>query len=102
MSVGSAAYMQIQWIDMVYNATKGNEDKRGLDGQMLEGDVGQKKGLARRDDGEDECKVVCSIDDVDKAGKTKVLWKSAASKMTEMGYWTGTVVIGLTIMMLCV
>jgi beta-glucanase (GH16 family) len=102
MSVDGAAYMQIQWIDMAYNATKENEDKRGLDGQVLEGDVGQMSTLARRDGDEDGCKVVCSIDNVDKAGEIKVLWKSAASHLTEMGYWTGTVVIGVTIMMLCV
>ncbi|KIL84222.1 hypothetical protein FAVG1_12458 [Fusarium avenaceum] len=102
MSVGGAAYMQIQWIDMVYNTTKENEDKRSLNGQVLEGDVGQTNKLARRDDDEDGCKVVCSIDDVGKAGETKVLWKSAASQITEMGYWTGTVVIGFAIMMSCV
>ncbi|KAM0292622.1 hypothetical protein ACHAO9_002937 [Fusarium lateritium] len=102
MSVDGAAYMQIQWVDMVYNATKENEDKRGLDGQVLEGAVGQRSALVRRDDDEDGCKVVCSIDDVDKAGETKMLWKSAATRMTEIGYWTGTVVIGFTIMMVCV
>ncbi|KAF4999415.1 hypothetical protein FGRMN_2437 [Fusarium graminum] len=100
MSVNDAAYMQIQWIDIVYNTTKENEGKRSLDGQILQKGVCEKSALTRREDGEDECKVVCDIDDVDNAGDIKVLWRSAAAYTTEVRCWTKTLIIGLAIMML--
>ncbi|KAF4343023.1 xyloglucan endo-transglycosylase [Fusarium beomiforme] len=95
MSLDGAAYMQIQWIDMVYNVTRSNEDKRSL---RLEGDAAQKNALMRREDSEDGCKVVCSIDETDKAGETKILWKSTASHMLSIGYWTTTFVLGLILL----
>ncbi|KAF9767461.1 hypothetical protein IL306_015350 [Fusarium sp. DS 682] len=97
MSLNGAAYMQIQWIDMMYNVTKESKDKRSL---MLEDDAGQKDALIRREESEDGCKVVCSIDEADKAGETKVLWKSAASHMLCMGHWTKSFVFGL-ILLVC-
>ncbi|KAJ4268772.1 hypothetical protein NW762_002840 [Fusarium torreyae] len=100
MSLNGAAYMQIQWIDMVYNVTKENNDsKRSLDNQILKRDDVQESALVRRED-EDGCKVVCSIDEVDEAGESKVLWKSAASRMTGLcGVWTTVIVMGITIIM---
>ncbi|KAH7171928.1 concanavalin A-like lectin/glucanase domain-containing protein [Fusarium sp. MPI-SDFR-AT-0072] len=88
MSLNGAAYMQIQWIDMVYNVTKDNEEKRSFDSRRLESDVEQDGRLVRRDDSKGACKVVCSIDEADKAGETKILSKSAASHMLDMRYWT--------------
>ncbi|KAM5366710.1 hypothetical protein ACJZ2D_010386 [Fusarium nematophilum] len=105
MSLTGAAYMQIQWIEMVYNSTSEGEDRRGLGGTSLGRDVVQRSTLARRED--DGCRVVCSIDEADEVGKAKVLWKSAAPRVTmdflgayarsqsgQMGYkshaWKGT------------
>ncbi|KAL3588510.1 hypothetical protein FPOAC2_10667 [Fusarium poae] len=98
MSLGDSAYMQIQWIDMVYNATKDN-DKRSLDNGILRRSVGSQSSLIHREDSVDECKVVCSIDKVDKAGEAKVLWKSAASHMLVMEHWV-KVVVGYVILMM--
>jgi hypothetical protein len=98
MSLNGAAYMQIQWIDMVYNVTKDNEEKRGLDGRTLESDATQDGGLVRRDDSKEGCKVVCSIDEADKAGQTRIHWKSAASHMLDMRYWTRTIVFGIMLL----
>lgn len=93
MSLNGAAYMQIQWIDMVYNVTKDNEEKRSFDGRGLEADAGQHGGLVRRDDSKGACKVVCSIDEADEAGETKILSKSTASHMLDMRYWTRKMVV---------
>ncbi|EKJ78121.1 hypothetical protein NXS19_011606 [Fusarium pseudograminearum] len=99
MSLGDAAYMQIQWIDMVYNTTKDSEDKRSLDVDMLKRSNGRESSLFRRGDNDDGCRVVCSIDDVDKAGEAKVLSKSAASHLLVMEHWTKAVVVGCVILM---
>ncbi|GKU01307.1 xylanase 3 [Fusarium langsethiae] len=99
MSLGDSAYMQIQWIDMVYNTTKDNKDKRSLDSQMLERRVREESSLFRREDDDHGCKVVCSIDDVDKAGEAKVLEESAACHMLIMERWTKAVVIGCAVLM---
>ncbi|KAJ4141548.1 hypothetical protein NW768_000761 [Fusarium equiseti] len=98
MSLGGAAYMQIQWIEMVYNVTKDNKGKRSLDGEIMERDVGQRGSVFRREDNDDGCRVVCSIDDVDKAGETKVLWKSAASHILHTGCWTSATVVVMVMM----
>ncbi|KAL4726330.1 hypothetical protein ACLX1H_007010 [Fusarium chlamydosporum] len=45
MSLGDAAYMQVQWIDMVYNVTKDNEDKRSLATEVLESSARQDSSL---------------------------------------------------------
>ncbi|RGP67772.1 hypothetical protein FLONG3_8391 [Fusarium longipes] len=99
MSLGDAAYMQIQWIDMVYNTTQ-NKDKRSLDGDILERSAGKENTLFRREDSDDVCQVVCSIDDLDKAGEVKVLSKSAASLVMAMGHWTKAVAVGCLIMII--
>ncbi|KAM0436727.1 hypothetical protein ACHAPT_002438 [Fusarium lateritium] len=99
MSPNGAAYMQIQWIEMVYNGTGEGAGKRSLEGDHP---VTDPRGmLARRGVDEDGCKAVCSIDETDEAGKTKVLWKSAASCVTASiprGWTTGLVVMGIMIM----
>lgn len=98
MSLNGAAYMQIQWIDMVYNVTKDNEEKRSLDGRVLGRDAEQDGELVRRDDSKGACKVVCSIDEADEAGETKILSKSAASHMLDMRYWTRTIASGIMLL----
>ncbi|KAG8357578.1 hypothetical protein FVEN_g4764 [Fusarium venenatum] len=99
MSLGDSAYMQIQWIDMVYNATKDN-DKRSLHNGMLRRSIERESCLLRREDNDDGCKVVCSIDDVDKTGEAKVLWKSAASHTLVMEHWLKVVVGYVTLMVI--
>ncbi|KAF4425237.1 xyloglucan endo-transglycosylase [Fusarium acutatum] len=86
------------WIDMVYNVTKDNEEKRSFDGRGLESDAEQYGGLVRRDDSKGACKVVCSIDESGEAGETKILSKSAASHMLDMQYWTRTFVFGIILL----
>ena len=98
MSLGDAAYMQIKWIEMVYNVTKDNEDKRSLDREMLERNVGRRGSLLRREESDERCKVVCSIDDVDKVGESKVLWKSSAPHMLDAGRWTIVAVVVMAVM----
>lgn len=72
MSVYDEAYLQIQWIEMVYNTT---DDDRGE--------------RRRRDEDDDGCSFVCSIDKTDEAGAITVLWDSASGKleMRWLGSW---------------
>ncbi|KAI1363683.1 glycoside hydrolase family 16 protein [Xylaria arbuscula] len=75
MSVWGEAYLQIQWIDMVYNST-GDEkttDKRdnGATGFLWN---------AKRD--EEGCQNVCSIDETPTTG-TPVLLQGAASRVSD-------------------
>ncbi|KAI8626931.1 glycoside hydrolase family 16 protein [Xylariaceae sp. FL1651] len=79
MTVGSSAYLQIQWIDIVYNST-GNDkttDKRSNDDSWS-------LPAEKRDGG--ACRNVCSIDDTTKTG-TPVLLQSSASRIY---YHTGS------------
>lgn len=81
MSVGSEAYMQIQWIEIVYNQT----------GDAKTTDPDRKRGVStawslpkiKRDDDEEEegCQNICSIDDTSKVG-TPVLLQGAASRIS--------------------
>ncbi|KAF2972803.1 hypothetical protein GQX73_g815 [Xylaria multiplex] len=74
MTVGDAAYLQIQWIEIVYNST-GNEkttDKRN-------DDMARAPLNAKRDEG---CQNVCSIDDTPTTG-TPVLLQGAASRISD-------------------
>lgn len=79
MSVGDEAYLQIQWIEMVFNATEevweGSNQGRGSK-------VGLED-LARRD-GDGGCNVVCSIDERDEVGTAKMLWNSTSMATTMM------------------
>jgi hypothetical protein len=68
MSVGDAAFMQIQWLDMVYNSTAQGTTKKGL--AVLDG---------RADVGAEGCKAVCSVDDTSKTGTPVMLWTSGAA-----------------------
>lgn len=70
MSIGDEAYLQIQWIELVYNTTTGNETS---DDSQAAG----KRGLFRR---EDKCQVVCSVDETDTVG-TPVLLADGAPAM---------------------
>lgn len=55
MALNDEAYMQIQWIDMVFNKTESGDEKRDV--------------LGRRD-GEAACGLVCSVDEAAEVGET--------------------------------
>lgn len=63
MSVGDEAYFQIQWIELVYNTTTGDETSDNS--KVVEG-----RGLHRR---EDKCRNVCSVDETDTVGTPVLL-----------------------------
>ncbi|KAH7162322.1 putative xylanase 3 [Dactylonectria estremocensis] len=92
MSTGGAAYLQIQWLEMVYNASdSGSEDERKRNAHpRRRDDVGPHGKLVRRDgsgSGSDDtaCKVVCSIDEAADAGASTILWSSTASRLLADG-----------------
>lgn len=95
MSLHGAAYMHIQWLEMVYNAsdtTSGDKRKRSADQRPSRRDVGPGGKLVRRkSDSDAACKVVCSIDEADKAGTSKMLWNSTASRVFTDGSMVGGV-----------
>ncbi|KAH8203024.1 hypothetical protein TruAng_002858 [Truncatella angustata] len=62
MSVGDEAYLQIQWIELVYNSTAGE--------QTSDDSNGRKRGLLKR---ENACKKVCSIDETHTLGTPVLL-----------------------------
>lgn len=72
MPVYDEAYLQIQWIEMVFNRTgDGGERKRAV----LDTEA---QGLGRRDSSDSGCNVVCSIDEVNAVGEEEVLWEGMA------------------------
>lgn len=74
MPLYDEAFLQIQWIQLVFNRT---DDGGGGDRRRAVTSVGG--GLGRRDDSEGGCSVVCSVDDVDSPGDISVLWEGKAS-----------------------
>lgn len=68
MSVGSAAYLEIQWIDMVFN-TSGP-----IDGYTL--DTNEKRNLAQRSS---NCKKVCIIDGIKRIGHPVMVSKASTT-----------------------
>ncbi|KAI2642522.1 glycoside hydrolase family 16 protein [Xylaria nigripes] len=71
MSVGTEAYLQIQWIEVVYNSTEHkNSHKRDEDSIWP---------LSKRSKG--HCKNICSIDDSPTTGMPVLLYSGASSIM---------------------
>ena len=75
MPVYDEAYLQIQWIEMVYNTTRGADDEDEDDGKK------RTRRVKREDDDDEQCSVVCSIDG-DQAGVPTLMWESAGSRST--------------------
>ncbi|RWA14255.1 hypothetical protein EKO27_g879 [Xylaria grammica] len=75
MTIGSEAYLQIQWIEIVYNSTGDAKttDKRNEDTALSLSN-------AKRDG--EGCQNICSIDDTPTTG-TPVLLQGAASKISD-------------------
>ncbi|KAL2259949.1 hypothetical protein VTK26DRAFT_6196 [Humicola hyalothermophila] len=68
MSAGDAAYLQVQWLEIVFNST---EPRDGGDG-----------------DGDRVCHAVCSIDRTTQLGTPVMLWDNAASgRMWDLVGW---------------
>jgi beta-glucanase (GH16 family) len=73
MSLHDAAYMQIQWIEMVFNTT--DED----DGKKQSRRSANSMGRMMRRDGDSGCGVVCSIEETSETGKATVFEESSAA-----------------------
>ncbi|KAI1644817.1 glycoside hydrolase family 16 protein [Daldinia loculata] len=69
MSVGKEAYLQIQWIELVYNTTGSSTSKRD----------------------DQSCFNICSIDETEKIGAPVLLQGSASSILGQMGSFAGMV-----------
>ncbi|KAK3943020.1 concanavalin A-like lectin/glucanase domain-containing protein [Diplogelasinospora grovesii] len=82
MSVGDAAYMQIQWFEIVYNSTdaKSKRDDNGPYGRLP-------LTMTRRDASTGQCRAVCSIDETSDQGQPVMLWASGAQPRNVAGGW---------------
>ncbi|KAK8007663.1 hypothetical protein PG989_001653 [Apiospora arundinis] len=75
MTRGEAAYMQIQWIELLYNQTgDATTTSNGNVRHQLEN-----KQLAKRKNKKDQCKNVCSVDESHKIGTAVLVASDAAS-----------------------
>lgn len=84
MPVYDEAYLQIQWIEMVYNTTRGADDDGDDNDDDGDGDGKKRARRAKRDDDDDndeQCSVVCSIDG-GQAGVPTLMWESTGSRST--------------------
>ena len=96
MSVNSAAYLQIQWFEVVYNSTEavehGNKKKtRGLlEVDAEDGGHGFER-LGERADSSSQgiCKAICSVDETPTQGQPVMLWGSGARRLMEHAGLTG-------------
>lgn len=81
MPVYDEAYLQIQWMEMVYNTTS----------------------HAKRPQDRDECHVVCSIDETDKIGTASMLWESKATLVRATDgsstRWAWGLAVGMTLIL---
>ncbi|KAJ4016204.1 hypothetical protein NW752_003327 [Fusarium irregulare] len=79
MTTGEEAYMEMQWLQMLYNVSDGSASKHKREVQ----DAGPRGRFLRekRDGQENVCKMVCSIDEEPGAGVVTWMWgnNSAAS-----------------------
>ncbi|OTA61920.1 concanavalin A-like lectin/glucanase [Hypoxylon sp. EC38] len=96
MSVGSAAYFNIQWMELVYNTTgppipETSKNKRSTTDTLSN----LKKVFEKRDDG--SCLNICSIDETQKTG-TPVLIQNSASKMMGQTGFLGGVLFWVTVL----
>lgn len=83
MTVGGQALFQIQWIELVYNTTDKNVqtyDSRAIAGRSSW--TGPHGRLIRRKSHDDECGVVCSIDERADAGSVAMLSNNTESAAT--------------------
>lgn len=84
MTVNEAAYMQIQWLEIVYNATDVNPAKK----MKRDGETRLLRDRAGDDEEEEKdgsCDVVCSIDETPERGKPVMLWNNGGVRMPQVG-----------------
>ncbi|OIW33522.1 concanavalin A-like lectin/glucanase [Coniochaeta ligniaria NRRL 30616] len=82
MSLHDAAYLQIQWLEMVYNSTGAEPAQR-------------RSLLSGRAEG---CKAVCSVDETSKTGTPVMLWTSGAGRACVRGSgMAGWITVGLVL-----
>ncbi|GAW19141.1 hypothetical protein ANO14919_086250 [Xylariales sp. No.14919] len=91
MTIGSEAYLQIQWIEIVYNSTGDAKttDKRNEDTALSLSN-------AKRDG--EGCQNICSIDDTPTIG-TPVLLQGAASKISDRILGLGVAYVWLPLLL---
>ncbi|AEO57601.1 glycoside hydrolase family 16 protein [Thermothelomyces thermophilus ATCC 42464] len=65
-----AAYLQVQWLELLYNSTDPDETKRSRRRQQQDGDG---------------CNAVCSIDETPELGTPVLLWKNGPSQVNGAG-----------------
>ncbi|KAK5664040.1 hypothetical protein OQA88_254 [Cercophora sp. LCS_1] len=97
MSVGEAAYLQVQWFEVVYNSTEKVEhvhrrreeetNGRGAHGEFGDEAAEGTDAAVPRLEGraEDVCLRVCSIDETPTLGTPVMLWDNGVGKRWEMG-----------------
>ncbi|KAM0272545.1 hypothetical protein ACHAQH_008681 [Verticillium albo-atrum] len=78
MVVNDEAYLQIQWIEMVFNATDTDDASEKKRRQLTRSSGSGPYGNFVRRDGDERCKVVCSIDESGQIGQPVMLWNSTA------------------------
>jgi len=86
------AYLQIQWIEMVYNTSGAytQSSKRAVDSHNAYGVLEKRKGSSQW------CKTVCSIDNVTDVGTPKVL-SNSSSAAASYG-WPSSSVLGTALL----
>lgn len=87
MTVGGSAYMNIQWIEMVFNSTDDVSAWTDTPSQP------PSRTRAKRDGG---CKTVCSIDDTTELGVASELWSGTSEQYRLVGSLLPVVVAVLT------
>jgi hypothetical protein len=91
MSVTDAAYLQIQWFEIVYNSTEPVKH-----GHKIRDSNGQSGLLMGRADAPGVCKAVCSIDESPNQGQPVMLWNNAATRIVErsgLAAWIPSVLV---------
>ncbi|KEY64832.1 hypothetical protein S7711_08841 [Stachybotrys chartarum IBT 7711] len=84
MSTYDEAFMQIQWIEMVFNTTEDEEmRRRSTTYEAIQ--AGPHGRLARRQADHEGCAVVCSIDETSEIGTAALLWESRADSLNLKG-----------------
>lgn len=84
MSLGESAYLQVQWLELVYNSTEpGVGDFGGIHKRSGGGRLGERAEAAKN------CTAVCSIDETPTTGQPVMLWGAGNGRREMMGGATG-------------
>jgi hypothetical protein len=86
MTEGAGAYLQVQWLEVVFNNTE----------------LGEEGGRRRRRDGEGGeggCEAVCSVDQTPELGRPVMLWNNGAAGVNGVGGGVAWVPRGVVLLM---